>query len=114
MRRSGFAGERFGERTLARKQNRRRLPGELIEVANEMCLIVVTAFDGYIRPRGIALLDCAKHVLKPDDSRQQLWTNTDFALKTTFELTAADAGIGSELVHRYETAAIDDRRGERE
>lgn len=99
MRRPGFAGERFRKRALARKQNGRRLPGELVKVANEMRLIVVTAFDGHVGPRRIAAFYRAKDLLKPDDPREQLWADADFALETAFELTAADAGVRRESVH---------------
>jgi hypothetical protein len=84
---------------LAREENCGRLFGELIEVANKVRLVVVTTFNGYIGPRGVTLLHRAKYLLKSDDPRQQLWTDTDFVLKTAFELSIAHARVGCELIY---------------
>jgi hypothetical protein len=81
---------------------------KLVEIANQVRLVVVATFNRDCCPRRITVLNRAKHLLKPDDARQQFGTNPDLTEKAPLQLTAANAGTRGKLVHGYNTAAIDD------
>lgn len=107
MRRSRFAREGFGERTLLRKQNCRCLSGKLIEVANQVGLVVVTTVDGDRRPFRIDTFDGAEDLLKSQDAAEKFWTDADIAHEAPLQLATADAGVSGELIDRYETGGTD-------
>ena len=109
---AGLTRERFGERALAGEENGRGQLRELVEIADQVRLIEVTAFYSDIRPSRVRLVDRAEHLLKSDDAREQFRTDADFPQKATLELTRANAGVRSKLIYGDESAAIDHARGE--
>ena len=73
--------------------------GELVKIADQMGLIIVTTFNRNGGPRCIALLNRAEHLLKADYPCEELWSKPDLSQETPLQLAAADSGIVRELVH---------------
>ena len=99
MRHACLAREGFGECAPFSQQNSGCLTRKLTKIANQMGLIVVTTLDRDRCPCRIDTFYCAKDLLKSQDATEKLRTNTDLAQKAPFQLTAADARAGGELVY---------------
>src|SRR5262249_30695039 len=100
------------KRTLIREQHRRSLSRKLIEVANQMRLIVVTALNRDFCPRGVALLHGAKHLLKSNNAAKEFWSESNFTQEPALQLATADSRIAGQLIDRDSSACLNNSGGE--
>jgi hypothetical protein len=103
-----LVGEKMREKRVRCEKGRGCETGEMAEIADEVCLVVLAAVEGHSGPLATGcLLHRVKYALRAQDPRETLGTEADVVVEVAFELAAADEMVASKARDRNHAVFAD-------